>query len=121
MLRTLTKSLATLLVIALLGFPLLAEETQSKTRTEPGTSQESEKITPHEMTCAELMAALDNEEMEEEASYLAIWAYGLRTGAKGLDFEKNPVTMEGLESFVTQLVLACKTDPEKLFVDAVLE
>ena len=73
------------------------------------------------MTCAEIQNVLATEEHEEEASYLAVWAYGVRTGVNDLDFEKHPVTQAGLEDFVTRLVLACKADPNKLFVDAILE
>ena len=73
------------------------------------------------MTCEEVYAALNDEEREEEASYLLIWAYGVRTGVEGLDFEKYPVTKAGLGEFATRLTLACKVDSDKLFVDAILE
>ena len=72
-------------------------------------------------SCAEVGEALEDEEREEEASYLVVWAYGVRTGVEGLDFEKYPVTKDGLEDFVTRMTLACKPDPDKLFVDAILE
>lgn len=80
-----------------------------------------EQVAPHEMTCAELREMLLAEEHEEEASYVAVWAYGLQTGATGMDFEKNPVTKAGLEDFVTRVILSCKADPDQLFVDAILE
>jgi len=118
---TVGKSLGAFLVFAALGFPALVVEARAETQPAGDASEGSEEIAPHEMTCEELMVALSSEELEEEASYLAVWAYGVRTGAKGLDFEKNPVTASGLESFVTRLVLACKADPDKLFVDAILE
>ncbi len=73
------------------------------------------------MTCAEVSEALRDEEREEEASYLVVWAYGVRTGVEGLDFEKYPVTRAGLEDFVTRVTLVCKANPDKLLVDAILE
>ena len=81
----------------------------------------AEEVAPQEMTCADVRAALDDEEREEEASYLVVWAYGVRTGVEGLDFEKYPVTKAGLEDFITRVTLTCKADPDKLFVDAILE
>ena len=80
-----------------------------------------ERVAPHEMTCAEIKDMFLNEELEEEASYLAVWAYGLYTGATGMDFEKNPVTEAGLKDFVTRVMLSCKANLDQLFVDAVLE
>jgi hypothetical protein len=73
------------------------------------------------MTCAEVGDALRDEEREEEASYLVVWAYGVRTGVEGLDFQKYPVTKAGLEDFITRVTLTCKADPAKRFVDAILE
>jgi hypothetical protein len=73
------------------------------------------------MTCAEVRDALDDEEREEEASYLVVWSYGVRTGVEGLDFENYPVTKAGLEDFITRVTLTCKVDPDRLFVDAILE
>ena len=81
----------------------------------------AEEVAPHEMTCGEVRDALDDEEREEEASYLVVWAYGVRTGVKGLDFEKHPVTKAGLEDFITRVTLTCKVDLDKRFVDAILE
>ena len=78
-------------------------------------------VAPHEMTCAEIRDIFDTEEHEEGTSYLVVWAYGVRTGVKGLDFEKHPVTKAGLKDFVTRVTLTCKADPAKLFVDAILE
>ena len=116
--------LAAALVVALLAFAACAQATDSESAAsaaEAPSAPPPEEIAPHEMTCAEIKQALDAKESEEEASYLAVWAYGVRTGAKGLDFEKYPVTKDGLEEFVTRLVLACKADSDKLFVDAILE
>ncbi len=116
--------LAAALAVALLAFAACAQEPGSEpaaSAAEAPSAPEPEEIAPHEMTCAEIKETLDAKESEEEASYLAVWAYGVRTGAKGLDFEAYPVTQAGLEDFVTRLVLACKADPDKLFVDAILE
>ena len=85
------------------------------------TESPAEEVAPNEMTCAEVSEALQDQEREEEASYLVVWAYGVRTGVEGLDYEKYPVNREGLEAFVTRVTLACKADPSKLFVDAILE
>ncbi len=118
--------LAAALVVALLALAGCAQQSGSEPAASDveTTAQEAppvEEIAPHEMTCAEIKETLDAKESEEEASYLALWAYGVRTGAKGLDFEKYPVTQAGLEDFITRVVLACKADPDKLYVDAILE
>ncbi len=113
------------LFIAFLAFlacsPETASDSEAAVETTALQAPLAEEIAPHEMTCAEIQETLDDPEMEEEASYLAVWAYGVRTGAKGLDFERHPVNQAGLEDFMTRLVLACKTDEDKLFVDAILE
>ncbi len=112
------------LVVALLALPACAQETGSEPAAKPAeatSTPPSEEVAPHEMTCAEVKEAIHDEEREEEASHLVIWAYGLRTGAKGLDFEKYPATKAGLEDFITRVTLACKADPNKRFVDAILE
>lgn len=115
--------LAAALVVAL-ALPVCAQETGSEPADSPADAPSEpppEAVAPHEMTCAEIRDTFLDEEHEEEASYLAAWAYGVRTGAKGLDFDKHPVTMAGLQEFVTSLTLACKANPDKLFVDAILE
>ena len=104
--------LAWALAVALFALPAEAQQTGAES---------AEQIAPHEMTCAQVRDMFLSEEMEEEASYLAAWAYGVRTGAKDLDFENHPVTMAGLQDFVTRLVLACQADPDKMFIAAILE
>lgn len=116
--------LSATLVAALLALPSCAPETGSEAAVAeadaPSASLPEEAI-PHEMTCAEIKEAFGDEENEEEASYLLVWAYGIRTGAHGLDFGEYPVTKAGLEDFVARVFLTCKADPDKLFVDAILE
>ena len=73
------------------------------------------------MTCGEVEFMFGDETMEVEASYLAIWAYGVRTGATGMDLEKYPVTKDGLTAFVSRVIEVCDADSEKLFVKAILE
>ena len=114
------------LPLALIALPGYAGQDAAETATQESeaTSQEAtspEQIAPHEMTCTEIRTMLLAEEHEEEASYLAVWAYGLQTGATGMDFEKNPVTAAGLEDFVTRVILSCTANPDRLFVDAILE
>ncbi len=112
------------LVAALLALPGCAQETGSESAASPADATSApppEEVAPHEMTCADVRDALHDEEREEEASYLVVWAYGVRTGVEGLDFEKYPVTKAGLEDFITRVTLACKVDPDKRFVDAILE
>ncbi len=114
------------LAMALPALPGCAGQGDSEAATpEPEAvsreAPQAEEVAPHEMTCAEIKDMFLNEEHEEEASYLAVWAYGLQTGASGMDFEKNPVTKEGLEDFVTRVILSCKANLDQLFVDAVLE
>jgi hypothetical protein len=112
------------LVVALLALPACAQESGSESvasAADAPSAPPPEEVAPHEMTCADVGDALLDEEREEEASYLVVWAYGVRTGVNGLDFKKYPVTKAGLEDFVTRLTLACKADADKLFVDAILE
>ena len=114
------------LVIALLVLPSYAGEGSSEDAIQKPevVSQEApptEHVAPSEMTCSEIKDLLLDEEHQEEASYLTVWAYGLHTGATGMDFEKNPVTKAGLENFVTRVILSCKANPDRLFVDAILE
>ena len=113
------------LAVALLALPACAQETGSESAGPPPADTTStpppEEVAPHEMTCADVRDALADEEREVEASYLVVWAYGVRTGVKGLDFEKHPVTKAGLEDFITRVTLTCKADPDKRFVDAILE
>ena len=106
--------LAWALAVAVVALPAEAQQTGAE-------SAEAEQIAPHEMTCAQIRDMFLSEEMDEEASYLVAWAYGVRTGAKDLDFENHPVTMAGLQDFVTRLVLACQADPDKMFIAAILE
>ena len=118
--------LAVPLALALLSLPACAPEESAESgapATEAAPPQEAvfEKVAPHEMTCAEIDATFGDEQHEEEASYLLIWAYGVRTGAKDMNFDQHPVTPEGLEDFATRLVMTCKADPDKLVVDAILE
>ncbi len=112
------------LAVALFALPACAQETGSESAAAPAdatSTPPTEEVAPHEMTCAEIGEALRDEEREEEASYLVVWAYGVRTGVKGLDFEKHPVTRAGLEEFITRVTLVCKANPDKRFVDAILE
>ena len=110
--------------VALLVLPACSQETGAESEDSPADTASApppEDVAPHEMTCAEVRDALRDEEREEEASYLVVWAYGVRTGVEGLDFEKYPVTKAGLEDFITRVTLSCKADPDKRFVDAILE
>ena len=110
--------------VALFVFPACSQETGGESEASPAdtaSAPPSEEVAPHEVTCAEVADALRDEEREEEASYLVVWAYGVRTGVEGLDFEEYPVTKAGLEDFITRVTLTCKADPDKRFVDAILE
>jgi hypothetical protein len=73
------------------------------------------------MTCGEVQFMFADEAMEVEASYVAIWAYGVRTGATGMDFSKHPVSQDGLTAFVARVIEVCDADSEKPFVKAILE
>ena len=116
-----TASLLMALLALLACSPETASDSEAAVETAAQQTPPAEEIAPHEMTCAEIQETLDDPELEDEASHLAVWAYGVRTGAKGLDFERHPVNQAGLEDFITNLVLACKADQDKLFVDAILE
>jgi len=118
------------LVLALLSLSACAPDETAESgelATEAAASMDAsqetvfEAVAPRHMTCAEIAATFGDEQHEEEASYLLVWAYGVRTGAKGMDFDEHEVTPDSLEEFATRLVTACKADPNKLFVDAILE
>ena len=118
---------AILLCLLLAG----ASGTQCSATETSGESQEpvavetaqppQEPIAVDKMTCAEIEFMFADEAQEVEASYLAIWAYGVRIGATGMNFEKHPVTEDGLTTFVSHLMEVCDADSDKLFVKAILE
>ncbi len=85
------------------------------------TPPPQESIVVEEMTCGEIEFILGDEEREVDASYLTVWAYGVKTGAAGVDFERFPLTVDGLSSFVSHLIEVCDRDSDKLFVEAILE
>jgi hypothetical protein len=85
-------------------------------------SEESqEPVAIDKMSCGELEFIFGDEAQEVEASYLAIWAYGVKTGAESMDFENHPITEDGLAAFVAHLMEVCDADSDKLFVKAILE
>jgi hypothetical protein len=92
---------------------------------EPGAMESAQKpdepTAIEKMNCLEIKVMFGDEEQEVEASYLVTWAYGFRTGATGMDFEKHPLTEEGFAAFVAHLMEVCSSDSEKLFVEAILE
>ena len=115
---------AAVVAVGLLAFPACSQESGAGSEASPvdtASAPPAEEVAPQEMTCAEIGDAFNDQEREEEASYLVIWAYGVRTGVEGLDFEKYPVTAAGLEDFITRVTLNCKADPDKLFIDAIVE
>ena len=115
--------LAAVLAVTL-ALPACAQETDSEPPASPADGDSAplvEEVTVHELTCGEIGEMLRDEASEEEASYVVVWAYGIRTGVEGLDFEKYPVSKDGLKEFVTRTTLVCDADPAKLFVDAILE
>ena len=119
-----TTLFAAVAAVALLAFPACSQESGGGAEALPAdtaSAPPAEEVVPHEMTCAEVGDALNDQEREEEASYLVVWAYGVRTGVEGLDFAEYPVTKAGLEEFITRVTLTCKADPDKRFVDAILE
>ena len=80
-----------------------------------------EPIVIEKLTCGEMEFMFADEELEVDAYYLAVWAYGVKTGATGMDFEKHPLTVDSLSSFVSHLIEVCDQDSDKLFVKAILE
>lgn len=88
--------------------------------TSPSPEQQG-PLAIDKMTCGEVEFMFGDEAMEVEASYLVVWAYGVRIGATGMDFEGNPITQDRLTSFVSRLIDVCDADSEKLFVKAILE
>ncbi len=62
-----------------------------------------------DMTCADLLFMFGDEKQAQDSTYLMMWAYGLKTGASGVDLQKYPLTEEGLKIFVRGVVDTCKT------------
>ncbi len=92
---------------------------------EPLASETAQSLQPpiavDKMSCAELEFIFGDEAQEVEASYLALWAYGVKTGAESMNFETHPITADGLAAFVAHLIEVCDADSDKLFVKAILE
>ena len=69
------------------------------------------------MTCGDLLFLLGDEKQSQDATYLMLWAYGLKTGATGADLTKNPLTPEGLKAFVRSTYDTCKSKSETKLLD----
>jgi hypothetical protein len=69
------------------------------------------------MTCGDLLFMLGDEKQTQESTYLMFWAYGLKTGAGGIDLTKNPFTADGLKVFVRDLYDICKVKSDAKVID----
>jgi hypothetical protein len=104
--------MAAFLIIALTSTTLAESgKTQPKGKTPPRQQVEPQKPL-EEMTCGDLTFLLGDEKRIDDATYLMIWAYGVRTGAAGGDLKENPFDGPALEAFVKSLIKQCNADSE---------
>jgi hypothetical protein len=74
----------------------------------PATPAAPAELSVQTMTCADLLFLLGDERQSQDATYLMLWAYGVKTGATGADLRKNPLSPEGLKAFVRSTYDTCK-------------
>jgi hypothetical protein len=100
-----------------LSTPALAESKKAPAKTKAATKKQVEPQKPlEEMTCGDLTFLLGDDKRIDDATYLMIWAYGIKTGAEGSDLKKNPFDAKHLEAFTKEMIRRCNEDSEAKFV-----
>jgi hypothetical protein len=95
----------------------LAETKKAPAKTKVATKKQGEPQKQlEEMTCGDLTFLLGDESRIDDATYLMIWAYGVKTGAEGSDLKKNPFDGPSLEAFVKDMLKKCNADSDAKFV-----
>lgn len=103
------KRVACLLVSAWLLSVPLAGQTQPES--------ENELLDLKSYTCE---LHLDLVELEDGRSdIVTVWAHGYHAGMLGVDDKAGPDRWISVEEFSGQLLKACQSDPEELFINAV--
>lgn len=99
----------------------MAEPAKSSAKGKASSQKQVEQQRPlEEMTCGELTFLLGDEKRIDDATYLMIWAYGVRTGADGGDLKKNPFDGSHLEAFVKELIKQCNADSEAFVLPLII-
>lgn len=100
-----------------LSTPTLAESKKAPAKAKAATKKQVEPQKPLEdMTCGDLTFLLGDDKRIDDATYLMIWAYGIKTGAEGSDLKKNPFDAKHLEAFAKEMIRRCNEDSEAKFV-----
>ena len=73
-----------------------------------------------EMTCGDLTFLLGDEKRIDDATYLMIWAYGVKTGAEGSDLKKNPFDAKHLEAFIKEMIRRCNEDSDAKVIPMIM-
>ncbi len=50
-----------------------------------------------------------------------MWAHGYLSGRGGIDFVRRPLNQDGITALVGEIYAVCKSDEDRLFLDAVRE
>ena len=100
-----------------LSAPALAETKKAPSKSKSATKKQVEPQKPlEEMTCGDLTFLLGDDSRIDDATYLMVWAYGVKTGAEGSDLKKNPFDPQALEAFVKDMLKKCNADSDALFI-----
>lgn len=112
--------MAAILLVALTT-TAMAEPAKSPAKGKTPAKKQAEQQRPlEEMTCGELEFLLGDEKRIDDATYLMIWAYGVRTGAEGGDLKKTPFDGSHLEAFVKELIKQCNADSEAFVMPLII-
>ena len=112
--------MATILLVALTATALAEPAKASAKGKAPAKKQVEQQKPLEEMTCGDLGFLLGDEKRIDDATYLMIWAYGVRTGADGGDLKKNPFDGSHLEAFVKELIKQCNADSEAFVMPLII-
>ena len=100
-----------------LAVPALAESNKAPAKGKaPVKKQVEQQKLLEEMTCGDLTYLLGDEKRIDDATYLMIWAYGVKTGAEGSDLKKNPFDAKHLEAFTKEMIRRCNEDSDARFI-----
>lgn len=58
---------------------------------------------------------------QDRAYVFLMWAHGYMSGRDGIDFTRRPLNQDGITALVGEIYAVCRSDEERLFLDAVKE
>ncbi len=59
------------------------------------------------------------EKAQDDVLSFVLWVHGYLSGRDGIDFVKRPLNKAGIEKLVVEMGEACRTTPDRLFLEAV--